>query len=94
MEKKLNMWQKLIASFDNSTDGFSARKLSAFIGIVVAIITTMKFVDQKVVINAIEVWLIFSLLCLGIITAQQIVEFRKGGGSDEAKKNIDEAPKQ
>lgn len=76
---KLGILHKLIASFDNTTDGFSARKLSAFAGVVVSIIATFRFVDDKTIIEALMVWLVFALLCLGIVTAEQVLKFYKGG---------------
>lgn len=77
---KLGIIHKLIASFDNTTDGFSARKLSAFAGVIVSIIATFRFVDDKTIIEALMVWLVFALLCLGIVTAEQVLKFYKGGG--------------
>ena len=71
----------LYNSFHNKPDGFSARKLSAFAGVMVAIIATFKFCDEKVLIDVITVWLIFSLLCLGIITLQQVIDFKTGKNS-------------
>lgn len=68
-------------SFHNKPEGFSARKLSAFAGVVVAIIATFRFCDEKVLINVITVWLIFALLCLGIITLQQVIDFKAGKSS-------------
>lgn len=76
MKKDLTIFQKLIHSFDNGPGGFSARKLSAFVGVVVAVYATYEFVDTSTVISALMVWLTFSLLCLGIITAEQILRFK------------------
>ena len=76
---KFKLMQKIIASFDNSKDGFSARKLSAFAGVTVSIIATFRFVDTATIIEALMVWLCFALLCLGIITAEQVIRFRNKG---------------
>ncbi len=81
----LGILKKLIASFDNTTDGFSARKLSAFAGVVVSIIATFRFVDDKTIIEALIVWLVFALLCLGIVTAEQILRAYKGGDAQKSK---------
>jgi hypothetical protein len=80
MNKNLSLWDKLIASFDNSPYGFSARKLSAFTAVVVALIATFRFSDKDVIINTLMVWLAFALLCMGIVTAEQILKFYKKDG--------------
>ncbi len=70
--------KKLIASFDNTTDGFSARKMSAFVAIVTAIVTTFKFGNPESIELMLLIWLGFALLCLGIITVEQIIKFKYG----------------
>jgi hypothetical protein len=89
--RKMGFIKKLEASFDNTPDGFSARKLSAFVGVIVAIIATFKYVDEKVIISALMVWLVFAMMCLGIVTAEQILKFYKKGGDDSGVSNT-EAP--
>lgn len=79
------MWEKLIKSFDNSKDGFSGRKLSAFAGVFVASIITFKYIEPQYLIEALMVWLCFSLLCLGIVTIEQIVKLKNGGNSTDTK---------
>lgn len=87
MKKDLTIFQKLIHSFDNEPQGFSARKLSAFIAVVMAIYATVHYVDGTTVINALMVWLTFALLCLGIITAEQVLRFK---GQSEPEKQKEE----
>jgi len=67
-------------SFNNNskTEGFSARKLSAFAGVMVAMIATFRFCDEKILVDVIIAWLLFALLCMGIITLQQVIDFRAG----------------
>jgi len=93
---KLQLLHKLVASFDNSADGFSARKLSAFIGVSVSVIATFRFVDDKTVIEALMVWLVFALLCLGIITAEQLLKFynkdKKDAPAAPVEEKKDETP--
>lgn len=83
---KFGILHKIISSFDNTTDGFSARKLSAFAGVVVSIIATFRFIDHQTIVEALIVWLVFALLCLGIVTAEQVLRFYKGG--NEGPKEI------
>ena len=64
----------LFNSFTTDTLGFSARKLSAFIGVATAVIITFKLPKEQY-INAIYAWQTFALICLGIVTAEQIINF-------------------
>lgn len=98
---ELSLMTRLINSFDNESPGFSARKLSAFIGVVVAIIATFEFVDNTTITYALGIWLTFALMCLGIITADQLLRYLKGGKEEEVveetkneEKTSDEDPKE
>lgn len=73
-----NFINKIILSFENSKDGFSARKLTAFILILCICYIHFKFVDLQ---NAVEVLIIDLcgvLIALGIVTAQNIIELKNG----------------
>jgi hypothetical protein len=79
----------LIDSFYNSKAGMSARKLTAF-----ALILMMRYVHVNHVdkTNAVEVlWVdaILVLLLLGIVTAENLIQFRYGGAGEkkEAEKS-------
>ena len=73
---------RLLNSFDNhSNDSFSGRKLSAFTGVGVGIILTF-LVPSDSRIYALVVWLLFALLCLGIVTFEQIIKFKNGGNTN------------
>jgi len=61
-------------SFLNNNAGFSARKLSSFAAIVIAIYITVFNVKSDNAIEFVYAWLLFSLLCLGIITAAQLID--------------------
>lgn len=75
----MNLYQKLIKSFDNEPGGFSARKASAFVAVVAASLPmTYKYTDSDNLADIILIWLGFALLCLGIVTAEQIVKIRQG----------------
>lgn len=78
--------QKLIASFENNKDGFSGRKLSAFTAIAVAIYISIKQVPTEFKLECVYAWLAFALLCLGIVTIQNILEFKNGKATEEPKK--------
>lgn len=92
-QQGLSLTTRLINSFDNESPGFSARKLSAFIGVVVAIIATFEFVDNTTITYALAIWLTFALMCLGIITADQLLRYLKGGKEEEAVEEVIEETK-
>lgn len=71
--------KKIIGSLETYTkNSFSARKLSAFIGVATAIYLTICKIPLEHQLDALMVWLGFSLLCLGIVTVQNIIEFKNG----------------
>jgi hypothetical protein len=65
--------KNLLSSFNNMKDGWSARKLSAFAGMLIAAYVTVKIVPVEQSINALYSWQVFILTCLGIITVEQII---------------------
>jgi hypothetical protein len=71
------IFKDLVASFTTDTLGFSARKLSAFAGVIVAIVVTFKL-PKEAYLHAIYAWQTFALLCLGIVTVEQIIRFKEG----------------
>lgn len=70
-------------SFTNSPDGFSARKLAAFTAVITAVTVTFYFGAAGYVTELVLIWLAFGLLCLGIITLQQIIDFKNGKPVDK-----------
>lgn len=73
-----SFFQKIAASLDNTTLGYSGRKLSSLAGVLVSVYITIKLIPVSEIITALLIWLSFSLLCLGIITVQQIIDFKNG----------------
>ena len=67
----------LLASFHNEPGGFSGRKLSAFFAVMMAAYN-LRFASTEIAVEMTMTWLGFALLCLGIITMQQITEFKTG----------------
>jgi hypothetical protein len=72
------MKKDLLNSFKNNTTGYSGRKLSAFVGVATAIYLTICKIPLENQLESLMVWLAFSLLCLGIVTVQNIIEFKNG----------------
>lgn len=76
-------WNNLIKSFTTDSEGFSARKLSAFVAVVTAIYVTVKEIPKEDLIHALYAWLCFALLCLGIVTIEQIIKLKNEGNNKE-----------
>lgn len=76
------LFDNLIKSFTTDSEGFSARKLSAFVGVMTAIYVTAKEIPQEAQIHALYAWLCFALICLGIVTVEQIIRFKNGPESN------------
>lgn len=68
----------LIDSFNNKPGGFSARKLSAFAGVMTSIAVTVLHSDSGNVTTLLLIWLSFSLLCMGLVTVAQLSQLRTG----------------
>lgn len=83
-QRFINLIDYLGKSFDNSPGGASARKLTAFVSVLVAIYVTYQHTDNT---NATTVLLIWSgdfLVALGIITMEQINKFKNGDKGNNA----------
>jgi len=72
------MIKDLLNSFKNDKAGYSGRKLSTFIGVATAIYLTIFKIPLENQLESLMVWLAFSLLCLGIVTVQNVIEFKNG----------------
>jgi hypothetical protein len=72
----------LIDSFKSNEAGFSARKLSGFAAIVIAAHATFKYCNATVLDAVLTTWLMFAAVCLGLVTLQQIINFKTGKGEE------------
>lgn len=71
------IFTKLFASLDTHSLGYSARKLTAFVSVMVAIYVTYTLpLDMR--LHALYAWQILALLCLGIVTVEQVLKFKNG----------------
>jgi hypothetical protein len=75
---KMKIIQNIINSFSNSKEGFSARKMTAFAFVLLAAWLHYKWVDHDNAVQALIVDCSVILICLGIITAQNIIQFKHG----------------
>lgn len=72
--------KKLIASFENAPGGWSARKLTAFAFTVCALFLQWKHATPETVPTLVLIDASTALLCLGIVTAEELIKLR--GGKD------------
>jgi len=68
----------IFASFDNSKEGASARKLTAFALMFCVAYLHYKFVDLATAVSFLIVDLCGVFLLLGIITAEQVIKLKNG----------------
>jgi hypothetical protein len=80
--------KKLFASLDNHSLGFSGRKLSSLAGVMVGVYITVHEIPKTDLITALYAWLGFALLCLGIVTVQNIIDFKNGKENNNTDSNI------
>ncbi len=93
----------IISSLDNFSRGASSNKLAAVSAIGISIWITKRFTTPENEIWILIIWLLFALLCLGIVVFNQIVEliqsYKNGKGGEihfEQKPTLDQvltAPK-
>lgn len=83
--KKLINW--IAASFDTHSKGASARKLTAFSIMLCVGYCHIRFVDSSNVVEVLIIDLCGVLLCLGIVTAEQVIKLRNGNNETEATAN-------
>jgi hypothetical protein len=67
-----------LSSFDNSTTGSSARKWSAFVGVLTCLKITHDHTDKENLGEILVIWLVFVSVCLSIVTIEQVIRFREG----------------
>jgi hypothetical protein len=65
-------------SLNTDKPGFSARKLSALAGILVSIYITIRYTTPENLDSVLITWLLFILLCLGLVTFSQLAQFKSG----------------
>jgi hypothetical protein len=81
-------FKKLFASLDNHSLGYSGRKLSSLAGVMVGVYITVHEIPKTDLITALYAWLGFALLCLGIVTVQNIIDFKNGKENNNTDSNV------
>jgi len=73
-----NPIKNIFDSFKNNNLGYSGRKLSALAGVLTGIAITMYKLPIDAQLHALYAWLLFALLLMGVVTFQNILEFKNG----------------
>jgi hypothetical protein len=68
----------ILNSFNNSSEGFSARKLTAFAFVLFTLYIHLRYIDKSNAIEALTIDGLMILLLLSIITFEQIIKFKEG----------------
>lgn len=63
-----------LAAFDGFSKGASTNKVVAAAGVGVAIYITKRFTNDQNILSILVAWLLFVLLCLGIVLFKQVTE--------------------
>jgi len=72
------MFKKILASLDTHSKGYSSRKLTALVFVLFTFYIENKYATES---NVAEIAVINScviVMCLGIVTAEQIIKFKNG----------------
>lgn len=77
MIKKIFTW--IGSSFDTHSAGASVCKLIAFAFMLCIVWCHLKWIDHDNVVEALWVDVCGMLLCLGIVTAEQVIRLKNGG---------------
>jgi quinol-cytochrome oxidoreductase complex cytochrome b subunit len=85
--KKIILW--FVSPFDNHSTGMSMRKVGAAFAIGVAAKLSFLYTTSAILSTVISIWLIYSALCLTLITGAQLLELRNGA-ADKKKEDTPE----
>jgi len=91
MKNKLNnIIKNLLASFNaNPNEGWSGRKLTVFYCMILAGFIVVFRLPEHAQLHAFYALLATSLLCLGILTVDQIIRFKNGTVEKTTETKID-----
>ncbi len=80
MIKKIGLFiTNIVRSLDNvQGQGYSARKLTSLFAVLMGAYITKYKLPSDCQLYALYTWLAVALLCLGIVTVEQIIKFKNG----------------
>lgn len=79
--------ENILKSFSTEKGGYAARKLTAFALMICIAYIHFKFVDITIAVEVLIVDLSGVLLCLGLVTASNILELKNGPKNDNNENN-------
>ena len=84
MIKKIGLFiTNVIRSLDNvQNSGYSARKLTALFSMFMAAYIAIQKLPSEAQLHALYSFEILALLCLGIVTIEQIIKFKTGNNDN------------
>jgi len=92
--KGVKFFHGLIDSLTTEQGGYSARKIVAYFGVIMAGILSVKHTNHENADSIITTWLVFVSVCLGIVTASQLIQLKLGSSSSApSDKDGDRNPK-
>jgi hypothetical protein len=81
-KKQMGFIGNILNSLSTNNLGYSGRKLTALFAILMGAYITYCKLPTEAYLHALYAWQILCMLCLGIVTVEQIIKF-KNGGKDE-----------
>jgi uncharacterized membrane protein YbaN (DUF454 family) len=78
----MNVIENILKSFNTEKGGFAARKLTAFALMVCVAYIHYYLVDSTIAVEVLIVDLSTVLLCLGLVTASNIIELKNGKNNE------------
>jgi len=78
----------IFKSFSNDPGGWSGRKISAATGVITAVYIGVRLLPESDRIYAVYAFLMFSSVCLGLVTIPELIKFlslRSGSMTKETK---------
>ena len=87
MIKKIGLFiTNIVRSLDNTQNsGYSARKLTGLVAVITGIVVTYVLPSEDK-LHALYSWQLLALLCLGIVTVEQIIKFKTGQNDNNTQK--------
>lgn len=74
--------KNILASLDNHSKGYSGRKLTAVWAVLVGTYAT-HHLPEDALLHAVYAWQVLALLCLGIVTIEQVLRLKNGNDTSK-----------